>query len=316
MKGDDFMEENKNTEERKNFIRKLMMGLIFVIGLSIFLYPTVSNFIVSRRQASIIEGYHKDVERLKEEEKDRLRKEAKAYNDKLLKGTEILDPFAENRPQEAGVSYMDMLNIGEVMAYLEIPEIDVYLPVYHGTSDDVLNNGLGHIEQTSLPIGGAGTNSVLTGHRGLPEAKMFRNLDEVEVGDVFFVHSLDDVLAYRVFETVIVPPNDIEKLRIDDEMDMVTLITCDPYMINTNRLLVRGERTEYIPPAEYAEGEAVEEPIPDQAAANPSSEGEVLSGNDLNPILIGGIIVIALGIIIAVYFFRKSRGKKVMDSET
>jgi len=145
---------------------------------------------------------------------------------------------------------------------------------------------------------------------------MFRNLDEVEVGDIFYVHSIDEVMAYKVFETVIVPPYDIEKLRIDDEKDVVTLITCDPYMINTNRLLVRGERTEYIPPAEYAEGEIGEEPEPDQAIENPSSEGDVLTGNDLNPFLIGGIIVITLGIIIGVYFFRKRRGKKVMDSET
>lgn len=310
------MKEIKRSNRRDALKHKVILGLIFVIGLSIFLYPTVSNFIVSRQQANIIEGYHKDVEKLKEEEKERLRKEAKAYNDKLLKGTEIIDPFAENRPQEAGVSYMDMLNIGEVMAYLEIPEIEVYLPIYHGTSDDVLNNGLGHIEQTSLPVGGAGTNSVLTGHRGLPQAKMFRNLDEVEVGDIFYVHSIDEVMAYKVFETVIVPPYDIEKLRIDDEKDVVTLITCDPYMINTNRLLVRGERTEYIPPAEYAEGEIGEEPEPDQAIENPSSEGDVLTGNDLNPFLIGGIIVITLGIIIGVYFFRKRRGKKVMDSET
>ncbi|HCW73518.1 MAG TPA: class C sortase [Clostridiaceae bacterium] len=315
IKGDDRVHK-VSKESSRNWVQKLVLAIVFLIGLSIFLYPTVMDFISSQKQEKAIQEYSEYLKDLESQEIARLKREALDYNEKLMRGATITDPFAENRPQEAGVSYMDMLNIGEVMAYLEIPEIDVYLPIYHGTSDDVLNNGLGHIEQTSLPIGGAGTNSVLTGHRGLPQAKMFRNLDEVEVGDVFYVHSLNEVMAYKVFETVIVPPYDIEKLRIDDEKDVVTLITCDPYMINTNRLLVRGERTEYIPPAEYAEGEIGEEPEPDQAIENPSSEGDVLTGNDLNPFLIGGIIVITLGIIIGVYFFRKRRGKKVMASET
>ncbi|MFB0958988.1 MAG: class C sortase [Clostridiaceae bacterium] len=234
--------------------RKILLILVFVLGLSIFLYPTISNFIVDRKQEQIIKGYQADVERLKAEEKKRLREEAEAYNRRLMHGTVIEDPFAINRPQESGISYMDMLNIGEVMAYLEIPDIDVYLPIYHGTSDDVLNNGLGHIEQTSLPVGGSGTNSVITGHRGLPTALMFRNLNELKAGEIFYLHSLDEVLAYRIFETVIVPPNDIERLRIDEDRDLVTLVTCDPYMINTNRLLVRGERTDYVPPPTAGEG--------------------------------------------------------------
>lgn len=309
------MQENRNNGQKKNLIQKIVLALVFIVGLSIFLYPTASNFLVSRKQAQIIKGYHQDVDKLREEEKERLRKEAAAYNEKIKKGTEILDPFAENRPQETGVSYMDMLNIGEVMAYLEIPEIDVYLPVYHGTSDDVLNNGLGHIEQTSLPIGGVGTNSVLTGHRGLPQAKMFRNLDEVEIGDVFYVHSLDEVLAYEVFETVIVPPYDIEKLRIEDDMDVVTLITCDPYMINTNRLLVRGERTEYIAPTEYAEGEKVGESESAQPGGNSEGEGEIKSRSDMDPMLIAGIMTTGVVLVIAVYLIMKGRGKKVMNRE-
>ncbi len=309
------VKRKRTTEKRKDVTRKVVMSLIFIIGLSIFLYPAISNFINSRAQSAIINDYSEQVERLKEEDKERLRKEALEYNESIRTGAEILDPFAENRAQDTGVSYMDMLNIGEVMGYLEIQEIDVYLPIYHGTSDDVLNNGLGHIEQTSLPIGGAGTNSVLTGHRGLPEAKMFRNLDKVDIGDVFYVHSLDEVLAYKVFDKVVVPPTDIERLKIEEGKDIVTLITCDPYMINTNRLLVRGERTEYIPPAEYAEGEleppgeVVETPSAAVSEA-PLAESEHPEGNDIEPIFIGGTIVLAGGIILTAYFFGRNRKRR------
>lgn len=313
------MKDKRKSEYSKNLIRKWSMALIFVVGLSIFLYPTVSNFINSQDQESIIKGYDKEVDRLREEEKERIRKEALAYNESLKKGAEILDPFAENRPKEAGVSYMDMLNIGDVMGYLDIPEIGVYLPIYHGTSDEVLNNGLGHIEQTSLPIGGAGSNSVLTGHRGLPEAKMFRNLDKVVIGDMFYVHSLDEVLAYRVFEKVIVPPNDIEKLKIEADKDIVTLITCDPYMINTNRLLVRGERSDYTPPAEYAEGDLQPGKVAETPSADIGEEPDVrannLSADDIDPLYIGGAIVIAAGIMLAVYYVSRYRKKKVKNHE-
>ncbi|HCW74020.1 MAG TPA: class C sortase [Clostridiaceae bacterium] len=290
------------------------------MGLSIFLYPTISDFLVSRKQAKIIEGYHEDVERLKVEEKERLRKEAMAYNEKIKKGTEILDPFSEVRPQNTGVSYMDMLNIGEVMAYVEIPNIDVYLPVYHGTSDDVLNNGLGHIEQTSLPIGGTGTNSVITGHRGLPSAKMFRHLDKMEIGDEFYVHSLDEVLAYEVFDVVIVPPTDIGKLRIEDDKDIVTLITCDPYMINTNRLIVRGIRVDYKAPVEYAEGEEEEVSAGNvdgaAEAEDPSSGMLSIMGRSKWAILILVISVAGVVVVNRMFLSRERRRKRVMEHET
>lgn len=314
------MKENKSNENKKSLIQKILLAMIFIVGLSIFLYPTVSDFLVSRKQAKIIEGYHDDVERLKVEEKERLRKEAMAYNEKIKKGTEILDPFSEVRPQNTGVSYMDMLNIGEVMAYVEIPNIDVYLPVYHGTSDDVLNNGLGHIEQTSLPIGGTGTNSVITGHRGLPSAKMFRHLDKMEIGDEFYVHSLDEVLAYEVFDVVIVPPTDIGKLRIEDDKDIVTLITCDPYMINTNRLIVRGIRVDYKAPVEYAEGEEEEVSAGNvdgaAEAEDPSSGMLSIMGRNKWAILILVISVAGVVVVNRMFLSRERRRKRVMEHET
>jgi len=312
------MNEMEKKEKRRGIQQKVFLGLIFVVGLSIFLYPSVTNFINSRIQAQVIEGYNENIEKLREEEKVRLRKEAVAYNEKLIGGTIITDPFAENRPQEAGVSYMDMLNIGEIIAYVEIPKIDINLPVYHGTSDDVLNNGLGHIEQTSLPVGGLGSNSVITGHRGLPTAKMFRNLDEMEIGDEFFIHSLGEVLAYKVFDVVIIPPTDIERLRIEKDKDIVTLITCDPYMINTNRLLVRGLRTDYIAPVEYAQGG--DEIMPE--AVSGESQGKEISstinqagGNEWMILSLAAISGVITFIIYHVLQSRKDGRKKVMDHE-
>jgi sortase A len=313
-KGDDFMTEKRRGVNRKNLVQKVLLGLVFVVGLSIFLYPSVSDYINSRRQAAIIQGYLEDIDKLKAEEKARLRQEALAYNEKLLKGTVITDPFAENRPQEVGISYMDMLNIGEVMGYLEIPEIDVYLPIYHGTSDDVLSTGIGHIEQTSLPIGGSGTNTVLTGHRGLPEAKMFRNLDELKTGDVFYLHSLDEVMAYKVFESVIVAPNDIDKLKIIEGMDLVTLVTCDPYMINTNRLLVRAERTDYTPPEEVAEGEPGAISGPETAhepekIEEPQGESDTLADEILTWYGAGALVIVLVLMALLAAYIRKKKGR-------
>ncbi len=312
------MSEMDKKEIKRSIRQKVFLGLIFAVGLSIFLYPSVTNFINSRIQARVIEGYDENIEKLRAEEKIRLRKEAIAYNDKLTGGTIISDPFAENRPQEAGVSYMDMLNIGEVMAYVEIPKIDIHLPVYHGTGDDVLNNGLGHIEQTSLPVGGLGTNSVITGHRGLPTAKMFRNLDEMEIGDEFYIHSLGEVLAYKVFDVVIIPPTDIERLRIEKDKDIVTLITCDPYMINTNRLLVRGQRIDYIAPVEYAEGEDGNLLEGSSGESGGREIASTLNRAGSNEWMILVVAVISVAIIVVIYHALQSRKegrKKVMDHE-
>lgn len=313
-KGEQIMSEKSAKEKRKSILQKVFLGLIFVVGLSIFLYPTITSFINARIQSQIITAYNDGVAKLEKEEKARLRKQALEYNERLTGSIIITDPFDEARPQRTGVSYMDMLNIGEVMAYVEIPKIDVHLPVYHGTNDDVLNNGLGHIEQTSLPIGGLGTNSVITGHRGLPTAKMFRNLDKMEVGDEFYIHSLDEVLAYKVFDVVIVPPNDIERLKIEEDQDIVTLITCDPYMINTNRLLVRGARTDYQAPVEYTQGEEENE-VENIGETDVPDISETASVNEWMLFTIAAISITAIvGTYLALHM-RKHRNKKVIDHE-
>ncbi len=149
--------------------------------------------------------------------------------------------------------------MGESLGYITIPKIDVNLPIYEGTSDDVLVKGVGHLEGSSYPLGGAGTHSVLTGHRGLAEAVLFTDLDKLGEGDRFYLHIMDEVLAYQVDQVKVVEPENTEDLEIIPGGDYCTLITCTPYAINTHRLLVRGERTEYIPPEELAEQNAVHE---------------------------------------------------------
>ncbi len=301
----------KNKEGKKQFI---IMALIFIAGLSIFLYPVISSYINSKSQSYVIDNYKEETIRMDKEEKEKLRKEALEYNRKLRGGAVITDPFSENIPQQTGVSYMDLMSIKEVMGYLEIPKIKLNLPIYHGTSDDVLQSGIGHIEQTSLPIGGESTNSVLTGHRGLPEATMFRNLNKMALGDVFYIHSLDEILAYKVFDIEIVIPTNIEKLRIEEGHDIVTLITCDPYMINTNRLLVRGERIDYTPPVEIVKED-------DEPTVNTPSEPkpiviETTEKTDRSVLYMGTTAGVLLAAGLMILLLKRSKKRKVTKDET
>ena len=239
------MSENNKKQKRggKGKKQQITLVLIFIVGLSIFLYPIVSNAINSRHQTYSVNSYDEEAAKTSQQEKEEMKKEAQVYNESLQEGSvKITDPFYGKHSREAGVSYMDMLNLGETMGHLEIPKINVDLPIYHGTSDAVLQKGVGHIEQSSLPIGGVDTNTVLTGHRGLPTSKLFTDLDKMEVGDLFYIHTLGDTLAYKVNQINVVIPTDIKKLKVEKGKDLVTLVTCTPYMINSHRLLVTGER--------------------------------------------------------------------------
>ncbi|HEK9101254.1 class C sortase [Bacillus pfraonensis] len=225
--------------------RNIIFGCIFLVGLSIFLYPTVSNWLATRAHYSQVSTYDKKVMALKKEEIERREREAKEYNEKLQKENQtVTDPFSENKNDDSR-SYVDVLNLGEVMGYVEIPKIDVKLPIYHGTSEAVLSRGIGHIEKSSLPVGGEGTHTILTGHRGLPSAVLFTDLDKLKESDVFYIHALDKVLAYKIDQVKVVLPNEIDDLAIVKEQDYATLITCTPYGVNTHRLLIRGHRVPY-----------------------------------------------------------------------
>lgn len=225
--------------------RKMTISLLFFIGLSIFSYPIISNWIQTKKHDIVITRHNMLIKNMSDIDKQAELKKAEAYNE-TLQLTEVIvsDPFNELEKNEAKAGYYDVLNIGEAMGHLEIPKLNIQLPIYHGVSDEVLQRGIGHMSQSSFPVGGKGNHAALTGHRGLPTSKLFRNLDAMEINDLFYIHTLDETLVYEVDQIDIVLPAETTWLTMDSEKDYITLITCEPYMINTHRLLVRGERIE------------------------------------------------------------------------
>ena len=218
--------------------------LIFVIGFLLCIYPLLSSAYQSWQQGQLIRSFESTVDQMDETDIDSIWKETEEYNSMLFQtqGLSIgsIDAAILSRYDEL----LDTNNNG-IMSRLEIPKIGVSLPVYHGTEDEVLNVGAGHLEGTSLPTGGDSTHSVITGHRGLPNAKLFTRLDEIEEGDLLFLETLDKKLAYQVTDIRVVEPEDLEIMRIEPDRDLVSLVTCTPYGINTHRLVVTGERVEY-----------------------------------------------------------------------
>ncbi|ABS23337.1 class C sortase [Bacillus cytotoxicus] len=224
--------------------RNIVFG-VFVLGLSIFLYPTISNWLATRAHYSEINSYDKKIKSLQKKEIERRKMEAAEYNKQVQNSTQTFsDPFAEEQKSNQK-SYVDALNLGDVMGYIEIPKIDEKLPIYQGTSEEVLSRGVGHLDRSSLPVGGKSTHTVLTGHRGLPSAKLFTDLDKLVEGDLFYIHSLNNILAYEVDQIKVVLPHETDDLLIAENQDYTTLVTCTPYGSNTHRLLIRGERVEY-----------------------------------------------------------------------
>lgn len=212
--------------------------LIFIVGLSVMLYPFVSNYWNSRTQSKAVASYNEAVQSMTEEDYGRLFEEAEEYNNALR---DLDSPYLNFDQLEGYEDILDITGTG-IMGYVTIEKIDVELPIYHGTSEGVLQVAAGHVEGSSLPIGGIGTHSVLSAHRGLPSAKLFTNLDDLEEGDTFKVTVLNRTMTYQVDQIRIVIPQQIEELRVDPDKDYCTLLTCTPYGINTHRLLVRGVR--------------------------------------------------------------------------
>ena len=231
--------------------RALIIIGVLLLGVGVLSYPTISNYLMEKNGSYIIDEYEAQVEQIDEAGIEAAWNEAVKYNE-TLSGSPAHDPFLEGSGMAMQDNYYEVLNINNTMGFVEIPRISVYLPVYHGTSDEVLHKGIGHLEGSSLPVGGVDTHTVLTGHTGLSSAKLFTDLRELEEGDLFYIHVLDQVLAYKVDQIKVVEPSDTEDLKRVPGKDYATLLTCTPYGINSHRLLVRGERTEYIP--EEAEG--------------------------------------------------------------
>lgn len=230
-------------------MRKFMRILMLIAGIGLVLYPWISNYLYEKSASSQVNAYKRAAESLSDDEYEDLLKQAKLYNQVLAESHVVLtDPFTQKLTKySTEMDYNKVLSLdnSKIMGYLEIPCISVNLPIFHGTSHEVLEKGIGHLEGTSVPIGGKSVHAVLTGHTGLSSAKIFTDLKELEKNDLFYIHVLGKIFAYKVEEINIVSPEDTSKLVIVDGKDFVTLVTCTPYGVNSHRLLVRGERTNY-----------------------------------------------------------------------
>ncbi|MDY5025722.1 MAG: class C sortase [Oliverpabstia sp.] len=225
----------------KKNLSSIILVLIFIIGLSLLLYPSFSDYWNSFHQSRAIASYAQSVTTIDDDQYEKMWAQAQEYNTTLAK--------KQNRwvlSEEEYEEYEGLLNIGGtgIIGYIEIPNIKVSLPIYHGVDEAVLQIAVGHFEGSSLPVGGEGTHCVISGHRGLPSAKLFTNLDEMEEGDLFMMRVLDETLTYEVDQIRIVEPEDLSALDIEEGKDLCTLVTCTPYGINSHRLLVRGHRVE------------------------------------------------------------------------
>ncbi len=227
----------------KKKISSLLLILIFLIGLSLLLYPMVSDFWNTRHQTRVISDYQAQVGAMDADRYQEVWNAAEAYNQALRQRE---NAFTSSEEQKT--AYEQLLNIGGtgLMGYVEIPSISVKLPIYHGTDQSVLQIAAGHVEWSSLPVGGEGTHSVLSGHRGLPSATLLTHLDRMAEGDIFQIRILDEVLIYQVDQIMIVEPENIKPLLPEEGKDLCTLVTCTPYGINSHRLLVRGHRIDQI----------------------------------------------------------------------
>lgn len=225
----------------KNKISTILLVIILIAGLSLLLYPTISDYWNSRHASQAVADYSEDVSNLTKEQYEKILKEAEEYNKDLADRGDIAALSAKEEER-----YNSMLSVNDtgIMGYIEIKSINVSLPIYHGTDDSVLQVGVGHQSWSSLPVGGESSHCVLSGHRGLPSAKLFSNLDKMVEGDKFVIHVLDEVYTYEVDQILIVEPEDLSSLGIEKGEDLCTLVTCTPYGINSHRLLVRGHRVE------------------------------------------------------------------------
>jgi len=294
----------------KNNSEKLLLiiSIIFIIlGVGIFLYPSISNYLAEKNHIDIIRNYDDLIVKIDEEKINEEKEKAKIYNENLS-GDPVHDPFVIGSGYALPENYKEVLNVGDdgVMGYVEIPKISVYLPIYHGTSDDVLEKGVGHIQNTSVPIGGKSAHSVLTGHTGLPNAELFTRLDELGIGDIFYIHVLDDVLTYKVFETKVILPDKIDELQILNGKDYVTLVTCTPYGVNSHRLLVKAERVEY---EEYSVTKSTTDEEGTDTKNESPSKHYYLTGTQIGIVLL--VLILTIVSIIGISIRRKKNLYKI-----
>lgn len=277
-----------------------------VAGLGLLSYPLIGNMINYFDQLSVINTYNNAVAELNEQEVQEALKKAEQYN-QSLNGSVVADPFAEEEEQESvefGHGY-DALNLEDLtIAYIKIPKINADLPIYNSTNHLALQKGVGHLENTALPVGGKGTHCVLTGHSALPASTIFTDLEKMEIGDYFYIYVLDQILAYRIDQIKVVEPTDTSELKINKEQDYITLITCTPYSVNTHRLLVRGVRDDSV----------LSDPSKDKSI---TSADEITKQKDFFSLLLGNqylvistIVIAALLVVIIILIIVKRKKKK------
>ncbi|WP_373712094.1 class C sortase [Jeotgalibaca porci] len=279
--------------------KKWLMGLIFLLGLGIFMYPNLTQIYAKISQYQIILSYNRQQSEMSKEIKKIEMARIAEYNKSLIDNTVVYeDPFETNEAATETLKDKSSEKLGDPIGYIAIPKISVNVPIYNGTTDYILQKGIGLLEKSSMPVGGVGTHAALTGHRGLPESKLFTDLDEMKIGDIFYIHSLAGTLAYEVESVETVLPHETETLKIMDDRDLVTLITCTPYMINTHRILVRGARITL---------DATKEPEP----LTPTQK-IITTVDEKGPILIwifvGGIVILVGSVVI--WQRRKKEGEK------
>ena len=237
----------KRNKKRSNLVQNIFIGLLFVVGLLVLLYRTISDTWNHYRNQSLISNYEQTLSKLAPEDYSKLWQEAREYNDKHV--VNVFSDTFNDEDYELTHPYDQLLNpTGDnIMGYIDVPKLGQKLAIGHGTGAYILERGVGHVEGTSLPIGGPSTHAVLAGHRGLPSAKIFSDMDQIIIGDKFFLYILDDVLAYEIDQIEIVLPDEADLLQIEKGKDYVTLLTCTPYGVNSHRMLVRGHRIPYEP---------------------------------------------------------------------
>lgn len=279
-------------KKKGNFITVFLV-LILIAGLSLLLYPTVSDYWNSFHQTRAIANYAEQVANLNEEEYRRIWEAAEKYNQSLLERDSAFSLTDEQKKEYEKL--LDVSGLG-VMGYIEIPSINCSLPIYHGTEESVLQIAIGHLEWSSLPVGGESTHCVVSGHRGLPRAKLFSNLDKMKEGDVFMLRVLDEVLTYEVDQILIVEPEEISALEIEEGKDYCTLVTCTPYGINSHRLLVRGHRVEN--------------------RANAGSVRVTADAMQIEPLLVAPVVAIPMLLLLLILLLLPRRRKKDKGGDT
>lgn len=238
--------KKKKIKKKPSKKAKWLFRLVFLLGFMVALYPLVSRLYYRIDSNNQVAVFSDGVDELATEEIERRIGLARAYNESL-NNVVSEDPYSEEKKKQGRAEYARMLEVHEMIGHVEIPKINQDLPIYAGTAEEVLQKGVGHLEGTSLPIGGNSTHAVLTAHSGLPEATLFTHLNQLEIGDKFYIHNISETIAYQVDQIKVIDPTNFNDLLIEPGHDYVTLLTCTPIMINTHRLIVRGHRVPYVP---------------------------------------------------------------------